>query len=399
MTRVSALAVCSAVLTGPALAQESTGRIAPDAVYQVSEPLGAYTDDVLFGKVWPDAALARRDRSLITLSALIASGNTGPVGSHTRIGLENGLTPEEIAELAAHLAFYAGWPVAIGAVYEIEAFYKERGISVEIDTSAAPLELDADSESARKAAVARSIGSVSPSLGDDTDNVLFADLWRRPGLAPRDRSLATVAALIAMGQAEQLGYHLNRALDAGLSLEEAREVPRHLAYYTGWPRAVSAVTVMGDVFKARAAADEAPAALGVLRREGAETFAGPQENFTGTATVGPLFTAPGPAALRGGVVRFEAGARTAWHTHPLGQTLYVTEGCAWVQTEGGEIIAAGAGDIVQIPPETRHWHGASPDAAMEHLALLEAVDGNSTNWMEKVDAETYSKGPADNSCG
>lgn len=398
MKRMLATAALSSLCAAPALAEDG-GRIAPDAVYAVSEPLGRFTDSVLFGKVWPNGALARRDRSLITLSALIASGNTGPVDSHTRIGLDNGLTPEEIAELVAHLAFYAGWPVAIGGVYEIEKVYEERGVEVEIDASAAPLELDPGAEAAREAAVARGIGSVSPSLAEDTNEVLFADLWRRPGLAPRDRSLVTVAGLIAMGQADQLGFHLNRALDAGLTMDEAREIPRHLAYYIGWPRAVSAVAVMGEVFQTRSAAAEAPATLDVVRGDGAETFSGPEENFAGAVTVGPLFSAIEPARLRGGVVRFEAGAHTAWHTHPLGQTLFVTEGCAWVQTEGGEVVAAAPGDIVRIPPHTRHWHGASPDAPMEHLALLEAQDGQSTTWMEKVAAEDYRRGPASEGCG
>lgn len=401
MHRLVAAALLAAFCTDLAFAQNTNGRIAPDAVYEVSPPLGAYTDDVLFGQVWPDDALAPRDRSIVTLFALIASGRTGPVDSHTRNGLRNGLTPEEIAELVAHMAFYAGWPVAIDSVYEIEAYYEENGIEVNIDTDAVPLTLNADAEAARRAAIEKGIGSVSPSLARDTNAVLFADLWRRPGLAPRDRSLATVAALIAMGQSEQLDFHLGRALDAGLTQAEAQEVPRHIAYYVGWPRAVSALPVMREVFGARAGTEGTDAtekALNVIRSKDAETTAAPEDKFTGDVTVGPLFAAIEPSQLRGGVVRFAPGAHTAWHTHPLGQTLYVTEGCAWVQSEGGGIVAAGPGDIVQIPPETRHWHGASPNTEMTHLAVLEPLDNHSTTWMEKVSPEIYAAGSADGTC-
>lgn len=95
---------------------------------------------------------------------------------------------------------------------------------------------------------------------------------------------------------------------------------------------------------------------------------------------------------------FEPGAHTAWHTHPLGQTLYITEGCALIQSDGEEIVAAGPGDIVQIPAKVRHWHGASEAGAMTHLALSESLDGSVVTWMEKLDSETYSQA-AGRTCG
>lgn len=246
--------------------------------------------------------------------------------------------------MVTHLAFYTGWPNAISSVYEIERVFDERGITVEIDTSAAPLTPDAEAEAARAATVDNVARPITPGLADDTDEVLFANLWLRPGLAPRDRSLVTMAALIAMGQAEQLPFHLNRAMDTGLTREEAAEVPRHIAYYAGWPRAFSAVPVLAQVFEARAGDETAEpeivqAPLGVIRGAEVETNAGPGNLFTGAVEIGPLFSAPEPARLGGGVVTFEAGAHTAWHTHPLGQTLYITEGCAWVQSEGEAVTA------------------------------------------------------------
>jgi quercetin dioxygenase-like cupin family protein len=115
---------------------------------------------------------------------------------------------------------------------------------------------------------------------------------------------------------------------------------------------------------------------------------GPEAYFTGTVRIDPLFTAPDPARVRGASVTFEPGARTAWHTHPLGQTLIVTYGCGRVQREGGPVEEIRPGDVVWFPPGERHWHGAAPTTAMTHIALQEALDGTVVTWMEKVtDAE------------
>jgi 4-carboxymuconolactone decarboxylase len=395
MKKVAVPLLLASVAMTPAGAQQSdAGRIAPDEVYDVAPGLGRYTDEVLFGQVWPGDALAPRDRSLIVLSALIAMGQTGPVDSHTRIGLQNGLTAAEIGEIATHLAFYAGWPHAIAAVYEMHKVFEEQGVVMPVDAGGAMLDLDPEAEAARRRAVADDIAPTVPQLAEATDEVLFADLWRRPTLSPRDRSLVTVAALVATGKADQLAFHLDRAMDHGLTRTEAREAVHHLAHYAGWPNAVAAVPVLASVFEARAEDDAgaAPAELIVIRGNTADISVGDEANFTGVAEVGPRFSAPEPARLGGGLVRFEAGARTAWHTHPLGQTLYITEGCAWVQVEGQQIREAGAGDIVVIPPEARHWHGASAGEPMAHLAFLEALDGTRVVWMEHVSDEDYARG-------
>jgi len=394
--KLAASLLLSSAAVVPAEAQQSSsGRIAPPEVYQVAPGLGRYTDDVLFGRVWPGDALAPRDRSLVVLSALIAMGRTGPIDSHTRIGLENGLTPAEIGEIATHLAFYAGWPSAIAAVYEMHKVFEEQGVELPVDAGGAPLEPDPEAEAARRRAVAETMSKVVPPLAEATNSVLFEDLWLRTTLSPRDRSLVTVAALVASGQSEQLSFHLNRAMENGLTRSEAEEVVHHLAYYAGWPRAVSAVPVLGSVFEARAddgSEGTAPDDLRVVTAGSGETFLGDEANFTGKVEVGPLVSAPQPSRLGGGLVRFDAGAYTAWHTHPLGQTLYITAGCGWVQVEGKPVQEVAPGNIVVIPPETRHWHGASASESMAHLALSEALDGTSVTWMEHVDEASYARG-------
>ncbi|MEN3376111.1 MAG: hypothetical protein V7604_1466 [Hyphomicrobiales bacterium] len=118
---------------------------------------------------------------------------------------------------------------------------------------------------------------------------------------------------------------------------------------------------------------------------------GPAENFTGTVRVDPLFQAPDPARASGGHVTFEPSARTAWHTHPLGQTLIITSGLGWVQREGGPIEEVRPGDVVWFPPGLKHWHGATPTTAMTHIAITEVLDGKNADWMEKVSDEQYRK--------
>jgi quercetin dioxygenase-like cupin family protein len=116
---------------------------------------------------------------------------------------------------------------------------------------------------------------------------------------------------------------------------------------------------------------------------------GPAEYFTGNVRIDPLFEAPDPARVRGASVTFEPGARSAWHTHPLGQTLIVTSGCGWVQSEGAPKMEIRPGDVVWCPPKEKHWHGATPTTAMTHIAIQEQLDGKVVEWMEKVSDEQY----------
>ena len=116
---------------------------------------------------------------------------------------------------------------------------------------------------------------------------------------------------------------------------------------------------------------------------------GPAEWFTGRVRIDPLHSAPPPARVSCACVTFEPGARTAWYTHPLGQTLIVTAGCGWTQCEGGPVVTIRAGDVVWCPPGHRHWHGATPTTAMTHIAVQEALDGRAVDWLHKVSDEEY----------
>ncbi len=127
-----------------------------------------------------------------------------------------------------------------------------------------------------------------------------------------------------------------------------------------------------------------------IKRNGTQPSGkGPEEYFTGAVRIDPLFQAPDPARVTGALVTFEPGARTAWHTHPLGQTLIVTSGCGWAQRMGGPVEEIRPGDVIWFPPGEKHWHGATATTGMTHIAVQEQLDGKAVEWMEKVTDEEY----------
>ncbi len=129
-----------------------------------------------------------------------------------------------------------------------------------------------------------------------------------------------------------------------------------------------------------------------VQRVGSQpSIKGPSDWFTGTVRLDSPFKAAEPARVTGAIVTFEPGARTAWHTHPLGQTLVVTGGCGWAQRWGGSIEEIHPGDVVWFPPGEKHWHGGTSTTAMSHIAIQEALDGKAVDWMEKVSDEQYRK--------
>ncbi len=127
-----------------------------------------------------------------------------------------------------------------------------------------------------------------------------------------------------------------------------------------------------------------------IKRNGTQPSGkGPEEYFTGAVRIDPLFQAPDPARVTGALVTFEPGARTAWHTHPLGQTLIVTSGSGWAQRLGGPVEEIRLGDVIWFPPGEKHWHGATATTGMTHIAIQERLDGKAVEWMEKVTDEEY----------
>lgn len=226
------------------------------AVRAVAPALANYTEAKIVGDLWTRPELSARDRGIVTLAALIARNQTIGIPHYTNLALDHGVQPSEISELVTHLAFYTGWSNAFSAIMAMEQVFAQRAIDVAQLRAVSPalLPLDETAEAQRAARVDAQFGQAFPGMVQYTADLLFRDLWLRPGLAPRDRSLATVSALIAAGQVAQVPYHLNRAMDNGLTQAQAAEVVTHLAFYAGWPCAFSAMPVVKDVFEQRAAA-------------------------------------------------------------------------------------------------------------------------------------------------
>lgn len=255
-------AAMSLMLGAPVLAEEKRGeKMAPfsptqlsvEDVQSVAPALARFGSEVLTEDLWARNELSRRDRSIVTVAILIARHQPAELKHYVDVALDNGVTAAEISEIVTHLAFYSGWPNAMSAVAVTKDIFIARGIGREQLASASPelLPLNQAMEKQRLTTVEQNVGAISPGLVKFTTQPLFLDLWQRPGLKPRDRSLVTVSALIAAGQSAQIGYHLNRAMDNGLTAEEAGEVVAHAAFYAGWPNAFSAVAVVSEVLRAR----------------------------------------------------------------------------------------------------------------------------------------------------
>ena len=224
-----------------------------DDVRMVAPALEKYTRDRLLGEVWKRPGLSPRDRSIVTLAALIARNQTIEMPRYLNLALDSGVKPREISEIITHLSFYAGWANALAAVAVAKDVFAQRKIGADQLPLASPrlLPLDEAAEAQRAARNEQQFGKVAPGVLQYTTDILFRDLWLRPDLAPRDRSLVTVSALIASGQVAQIPYHLNRAMDNGLTQAQAAEVLTHLAFYVGWPNVFSALPVAKDVFEKR----------------------------------------------------------------------------------------------------------------------------------------------------
>jgi 4-carboxymuconolactone decarboxylase len=237
-----------AILLSTTAYMSQANEIAP-----VSPALEKFTKDKLFTEVWNRPGLSQRDRSVVTLAALIARNQAIEMPYYVNLALDNGVTPAEVSEIITHLAFYAGWGNAMSAVAATREAFAKRGVGSDQLPAAVPklLPLDEAAEKDRESRVGQQFGEVSPGVVQYTTDILFRNLWLRPDLAPRDRSLVTVSALVASGQVAQIPYHLNRAMDNGLTQAQTSEVLTQLAFYAGWPNIFSALPVVKEVFEKR----------------------------------------------------------------------------------------------------------------------------------------------------
>ena len=214
--------------------------------------LQRYTEEVLLGEVWQRPQLSLRDRSIATLSVLIARNNSGYLFNYLNIALENGVKPSEISGIVTHLAFYSGWSNALAALQVVQNVFTERGISIEHLPSKIPsVPSFAHMEELRHTAVKRKFGDVAPGLVQLTKDVIFDDLWLQSDLSIQDRCIVTICSVIATAQSAQLAFYLNRAMDNGITQAALSELMLHVAFYSGWSSVYTALAVVKDVFESR----------------------------------------------------------------------------------------------------------------------------------------------------
>jgi 4-carboxymuconolactone decarboxylase len=254
---VTAMTVATLAAT-PVKAQQgsapSRSTVVPaEEIQRVSPALARYEKEDVIEGLWKRPQLSQRDRSVVTIAILVARNQLTDLPHYMNLALDSGVTPKEMSEIITHLAFYSGWTNAMSAVAIAHDIFAERNIGADQLPAATPefLPLNEQGEAARQQAVQGLLGTASPGLADFTTEPLFKDVWLRPDLSLRDRSLVTITSLMANGQVAQLGGHLNRALDNGLTAEQAGEVVTQIAFYAGWPNAFSAGPVVAEVLRGR----------------------------------------------------------------------------------------------------------------------------------------------------
>jgi 4-carboxymuconolactone decarboxylase len=240
----------SVFAVAPAFAESA--RLRHD-IRAVAPALEKYRSGVVLGEVGKRSGLTPRDRSIATLAALITRNQTAEMADYVGIALDNGVKPAEVSEIITHLAFYAGWGNAMTAVSITKDVFASRNIGADQLAAVSPtlLPLNEAAEADRAKRVGDLFGPVFPGVTQYTTDVLFRDLWLRPALAPRDRSLVTISSLVASGQVAQLTGHVNIGMNNGLAQPEIAEALTHLAFYVGWPNIFSAMPVAKDVFEKR----------------------------------------------------------------------------------------------------------------------------------------------------
>jgi 4-carboxymuconolactone decarboxylase len=224
--------------------QQGPARPSGELQPRIAPGLATLTDDVLYGDVWTRPELSPRDRSLVTVSVLIATGRTAQLTGHLRRALTNGVKPSEASAVLAHLAIYCGWPSAVSALEVYDQVYKAQKVDTAGLAPVSPRLPAPVSEAERARATRAELEVVAPKFVQLTNDVVFDDLWRRSDLSVRDRSLVTIAALAAMGDDDQLDVYLRRGLESGLTRAQIAEALTHLGFYAGWPKATMALTAV-----------------------------------------------------------------------------------------------------------------------------------------------------------
>jgi quercetin dioxygenase-like cupin family protein/alkylhydroperoxidase/carboxymuconolactone decarboxylase family protein YurZ len=366
------------------------------------------------GKTVKNDALSLKQQRIVSIAAFTAGGDQRKLRAALADGLDAGWTINELKEVLVQMYAYAGFPRSLNAINTFIDVLDERqrtGIADALGREPSPrpagkssIELGTEIQTTLVGgpATGRYL-AFSPAIDAFLKGHLFGDILGRDNLDVQSREIATISALATLEEVNpQLGSHLNVGLNVGLTEAQLRSLISVIDEKVGKKRAENAAELLAQVVRKRREtptphAAAAAAAAGstsrptiTLRRKDAQLVENaPAEHFTGSTRLRRLFEANEPVRASGASVTFDPGARTAWHTHPLGQTLIVTAGTGWVQQWGEPAHAVREGDVVSIPPGVKHWHGATASTTMTHIAVQEQLDGKTVQWMEPVNDDEY----------
>ena len=337
-----------------------------------------------------DNQLTAKQQSIISISALTAKGDLQALKPALNAGLEAGLTVNQIKEVLVHLYAYCGFPRSIRGLQtfmEVLDERKARGIKDETGREASPINDETGKYERGKKVLgeltktpqekpATGYGAFAPVIDTFLKEHLFADIFERDVLTFAERELVTISVISAIGNAEpMLKSHLAICLNVGLTPAQLTEFSEIIGKTLGEKEAGDAQIVVNDVLK------------------NSSTFPKGEKisnsNFTGTAYVYMLITPDNIYNASIGNVTFEPKARTNWHKHPGGQILLVTDGKGFYQEKGKPAQLIRKGDVVRIPPDTEHWHGAAPDSGLTHVAISPNLEKGSVEWLLPVTEEEY----------
>ena len=347
--------------------------------------------------------LSEKEKAIVPIAALTASGDIGKLKTALNQGLDKGLNINEVKEILIHIYAYAGFPRSLNGIKAFMSVVEERKIQGREDTigrEASPLPADFEKNTygnkVRNALVGEDMSNrksgyaaFAPAIDRFLVEHLFADIFARDVLSHQQRELVTISGLAALpGTEAQLKAHLKIAMNVGYNEAQLKNFIEILRDSVGAQAAERGAQVLGDLL-GLSLSGIGNKAIQVTRKAAPQEAA--TDHFTGKVSVESLFASQGSDSYSGGVVNFQAGARTAWHTHPAGQTLIIVSGLGLVQAEGGPAQAIQPGDVVWIPANVRHWHGAAPDHAMSHVAIAEPENGSTVAWKEHVSDQQYGK--------
>jgi quercetin dioxygenase-like cupin family protein/alkylhydroperoxidase/carboxymuconolactone decarboxylase family protein YurZ len=352
--------------------------------------------------------LSPRQKHIIPVAAFTAIGDIEKLKPAFHEALDAGLTINEIKEILTQMYAYAGFPRSLNGINAFISVLEDRAAKSIDDPAgkeASPLPADFDvnayGNKVRNELTGQDLtnnpsayAQFAPVIDEFLKEHLFGDIFARDVLDYKDRELATISALAAMdGTEPQLKAHLNVSLNTGLTPEQLTDFAAVLEGQVSAESGTKARAALDQISPGTQHDEKALApqekSMKVIKHDAQEATQGSAEYFTGKVMIDSNFASEEENSYIGAMVNFEAGARTAWHTHLLGQTLVVISGRGLVQKQGEKAQEILPGDVVWIPAEVKHWHGAAPDSAMAHIAIVEAKDGSATTWMEHVTDEEY----------